>query len=174
MLVERSHLYRVLSVNLATPAKNLYNREIPESSNRFLMAGLFVRRKPPPNKVTRSARMIAYRLVGLQAMIVFVIALGWWIKGMIEGFSVLLGGTASLLPGLFFAHRLFSTTSPQAVKRIMINFYLGEVIKLAFSAVLVIVIVLYIPVSIILFTMGFMGVQFGFWLAPLVIKSDRV
>ncbi|MFW0097499.1 MAG: ATP synthase subunit I, partial [Coxiella endosymbiont of Haemaphysalis qinghaiensis] len=121
------------------------------------MAGLFVRRKPPPNKVTRSARVIAYRLVGLQAMIVFVIALGWWIKGMIEGFSVLLGGTASLLPSLFFAHRLFSTTSPRAVKRIMINFYLGEVIKLAFSAVLVIVIILYIPVSIILFIMGFMG-----------------
>lgn len=131
-------------------------------------------RKPPTHKTTRLARVITYRLVGLQAMIVFFIALGYWIKGMIEGLSVLLGGAASLLPGLFFAHRLFVTTSPRAVKQIMINFYLGEIIKLLFSASLVIVIILYIPVSIMLFVVGFMGVQFGFWLAPLFIKLDRV
>ena len=133
-----------------------------------------MRQKSLPNKTIRSARMIAYRLVGLQAIIVFVIALGWWIKGAIEGLSVLLGGATSLLPSLFFARHLFATTSPRAVRRIMINFYLGEVIKLALSAGLVIVIILYIPVSIMLFIMGFMGVQFGFWLAPLVIKLDRV
>ena len=138
------------------------------------MKGFFVRRKPAPNKATRSARVITYRLVGLQAVIVFVIALGCWIKGMMEGLSVLLGGVASLLPGLFFAYRLFATTSPQTVRRIMINFYLGEIIKLVFSASLVILIILYIPVSIMLFIMGFMGVHFGFWLAPLVIKLDRV
>ncbi|WP_304985663.1 ATP synthase subunit I [Coxiella-like endosymbiont] len=130
--------------------------------------------KSPSNKVTQSARVIAYRIVGLQAMIVVVIALGWWIKGAIENLSVLLGGMACLLPSLYFARRLFATTSPRVVKQSMVNFYLGEVIKLALSAGLVIVIILYIPVSIVPFIMGFVGAQFGFWLAPLVIKLDRV
>lgn len=128
--------------------------------------------KSPPNKARRSARVIAYRLVGLQAIIVVVFALGWWIKGVIEGLSVLLGGMACLLPSLYFARRLFASTSPRVVKQSMVNFYLGEVIKLALSSGLVIVIILYLPVFIVPFIMGFVGAQFGFWLAPLVIKLD--
>lgn len=132
-----------------------------------------MRQKSPLNKVTRSARVIAYRLVGLQAMIVVVVALGWWwIKGVIEGLSVLLGGMACLLPSLYFAHCLFATTSPPVVKQSMVSFYLGEVIKLALSAGMVIVIILYISVSIVPFIMGFVGAQLGFWLAALVVKLD--
>ena len=126
--------------------------------------------KSPPNQATRSVRMI-YQLVGLQTMIVVVVAaLGWWIKGVIEGLSVLLGGSAYLLPNLYFGHHLFAITSSQVVKRLVINFYLGELIKLTLSVGLVIVIILYVPISIMLFVMGFVGAQFGFWLAPLVIK----
>lgn len=131
-----------------------------------------MRQKSPLNKVTRSARVIAYRLVGLQAMIVVVVSLGWWIKGVIEGLSVLLGGMACFLPSLYFAHCLFATTSPRVVKQSMVNFYLGEVIKLVLSAGMVIVIILYISVSIVPFIMGFVGAQLGFWLAALVVKLD--
>lgn len=127
--------------------------------------------KSPPNKEAQAARVTAYRLVGLQAMVIVVVALGWWIKGIIEGLSVLLGGTAYLLPSLYFAHRLFTITSPIIGKRLMVNFYVGELIKLILSVGLVVVIILYIPVPIVPFIMGFVGAQFGFWLAPLVIKS---
>lgn len=130
---------------------------------------MFVRQNSPPTQ----PRIIAYRLVGLQVMMVVFITLGWWMKGAIDALSVLLGGMASLLPSLFFAHRLFSTTSPRAVKQIMVNFYLGEVVKWGLTAVLVIVTIVYIPIFIIPFIMGFVGAQFGFWLAPFV-KLDRV
>lgn len=129
-----------------------------------------IRQQSPLNKETGSFLLMAYRLVGLQAMIVVFIALGWWIKGEIESLSVLLGGIVYLLPNLYFAYCLFDTSSPIKVKRTIVNFYLGEVIKLALSAGLVIIIILYIPVSIVPFIMGLVGTKFGFFLAPLVIK----
>ncbi|WP_309567562.1 ATP synthase subunit I [Coxiella-like endosymbiont] len=134
-----------------------------------------IRQQSPLNKETGSFLLMAYRLAGMQAMIVVFIALGWWIKGEIESLSVLLGGIAYLLPNLYFAYCLFNTSrfdtsSPIKVKQTIVNFYLGEVIKLTLSAGLVIIIILYIPVSIVPFIMGLVGTKFGFFLAPLVIK----
>lgn len=129
-----------------------------------------MRQKSPSDKATQSIRLVAYRLVGLQAIVIIVVALLWWIKGSGGGLSVLLGGMACLLPSLYFACFLFDTTSLQAVKRFMINFYVGELIKLILNAGLVIITILYVPVSIVSFIIGFVGAQFGFWLAPLVIK----
>ncbi|WP_264435763.1 ATP synthase subunit I [Coxiella endosymbiont of Dermacentor marginatus] len=138
-------------------------------SNRFSVTEVFVHQKSPSDKAAQSIRLIAYRLVGLQAIVIVIVAFWWWIKGPGEGLSVLLGGMACLLPSLYFARRLFDTTSLQAVKQLMVNFYIGELIKLILSAGLVIIIILYVPVSIVSFIIGFVGAQFGFWLAPLVI-----
>lgn len=141
-----------------------------EVHNRFSVTEVFVHQKSPSDKAVQSTRLIAYRLVGLQTIVIAVVAFWWWIeKGRGEGLSVLLGGMACLLPSLYFARRLFDTTSLQAVKQLMVNFYIGELIKLILSAGLVIIIVLYVPVSIVSFIIGFVGAQFGFWLAPLVI-----
>ncbi|AML48178.1 ATP synthase F0 subunit I [Coxiella burnetii] len=134
----------------------------------------FVRQKSSGDSATRYARGIAYRFVGLQALVVIIIAAGWWISGATEAFSALLGGAACVIPSFYFARRLFATTSPRAVKWILVAFYLGELVKLALSAGLVVLIVLFIPVAIVPFIVGFVGAQFGFWLAPLLIKLDRV
>ena len=129
-----------------------------------------MRQRSSTDSATSSARLVAYRLVGLQAVVVVVIALCWWIKGATEALSALfLGGAACVLPSLYFARRLFAITSSRAAKRIMINFFLGELIKLALSAVLVVLVIVFIPVAIVPFVVGFVGAQFGFWLAPLGI-----
>lgn len=141
---------------------------------RARWAGVFVRQKSSTDSATRSARLIAYRLVGLQALVVGIIALAWLISGAIEAVSALLGGAASVLPSFYFARRLFATTSPRAIKRIMVNFFLGELAKLALSAGLVILIIVFIPVAIVPFIVGFVGAQFGFWLAPVLIKLEKV
>lgn len=137
------------------------------------MAGvLLVRRKALNDHPTRSARKIAYRLVSLQALIVVVVAFLWLISGVKDSLSVLLGGVACVLPSVYFARRLFSTTSARAAKKIVRAFYVGELFKLALSAGLVVIITLLVPVSIVPFIVGFVGAQFGFWLAPMFIKLD--
>ena len=135
---------------------------------------VFVRQKSSGDSATRYARSIAYSFVGLQALVVIIIAAGWWISGAKEAFSALLGGAACVIPSFYFARRLFSTTSPRAVKRILVAFYLGELLKLALSAALIVLIVFFIPVAIVPLIVGFVGAQFGFWFAPLLIKLNRV
>jgi ATP synthase protein I len=130
--------------------------------------------KNPTDPATRSARAIAYRLVGLQALVVIAIALGWEISGSTAAFSALLGGAACVLPSFFFARYLFSTTSARAAKKIIKAFFLGELVKLAFSAMLLVLILLFIPVSMVPLIVGFAGAQFGFWLAPAFVKLDAV
>lgn len=134
---------------------------------------MFYAQKSSIDSATRSIRLITYRLIRLQAVVVIVIALYWWIQGATEGLSALLGGAACVLPNLYFAWYLFSITRSRAAKRIIINFFLGELIKLVLSSVLVILIIVFIPVSIVPFIVGFVGAQFGFLFAPLKILGSR-
>lgn len=133
-----------------------------------------MRQESVKNSATLFARQTAYRLVGLQALVVLLIAAGWLFGGLREALSALLGGAACVLPSLYFARRFFATTSAREAKQIIKAFYLGEVIKLALSAILVVLIVMFIPVVILPFITGFVGAQFGFWLAPMVTKTDAI
>lgn len=126
------------------------------------------------NKPTRSARRIAYRLVGLQAAVVVVIALCWSVEGFFGVSSSLLGGLACVLPSLYFARRFFATTSAREPKKIIKYFYLGEITKLVFTILLVLLIILFIPVAIAPFITGFVGAQLGFWLAPILMKLGGI
>ena len=133
-----------------------------------------MRQESVKSSATLLARHTAYRLVGLQALVVVFIAAGWLFGGLREALSALLGGAACVLPSLYFARRLFATTSARDAKKIVKAFYLGEIVKLALSAVLVVLIVMFIPVVILPLITGFIGAQLGFWLAPLVTKTDAI
>ncbi|QHG92214.1 F0F1 ATP synthase subunit I [Coxiella endosymbiont of Amblyomma sculptum] len=123
--------------------------------------------------MTRFSCTAVYQLVGLQTVVVVVVFLGWWIVGLMKGISVLLGGMAYLLPGLYFAHHLFGivNSSKAEGKQIVIGFYIGELIKFVLSIVLIIIILLCIPISVVPFSMGYVAAQFGLWLAPFIIKN---
>jgi ATP synthase protein I len=110
--------------------------------------------------------------VGLQALVVAAIALGFGVSSWARAFSALLGGAACVLPGFYFARHLFATVHARAAKKIIKVFFLGEIIKLALSAGLIVLILLLVPVSLVPLIVGFAGAQFGFWLAPAVIKID--
>lgn len=131
-----------------------------------------VRQGVVKNSMSRTTRSVAYRLVGVQAVIVLIIAMLWLIGGVTEAWSALLGGTACVLPSLYFARRFFASADSMAARRILTAFYLGELVKLALSAGLVAVIILFVPVSIAPFMVGFVGAQFGFWLGPAIVKLD--
>lgn len=133
-----------------------------------------MRQKSVKNSATLSARQTAYRLVGLQAVVVLVIAACWLLGGMLEALSALLGGAACVIPSLYFARRLFATTNAREAKKIIRAFYLGELVKLGLSVVMLVLIIMFIRVTIVPFITGFIGAQFGFWLAPMMIKLDAI
>ena len=141
---------------------------------RNFLRGDFLHQKITENVATRSARTIAYRLVGLQAAVVVIVALCWSMEGIFGILSALLGGGACVLPSFYFAKRFFATTSARATKKIIRTFYLGEMVKLVFTAVLVVLIILFIHVAIAPFITGFVGAQLGFWLAPMLTKIGGI
>lgn len=130
--------------------------------------------KSVKNSAALSARHTAYQLVGMQAFMVMIIATGWLLGGLLEAMSALLGGAACVVPSFYFARRLFATTSARDAKKIVKAFYLGEMVKLGLSAVMVVLIIMFIHVTIIPFITGFVGAQFGFWLAPMITKNDVI
>ncbi|WP_052246296.1 ATP synthase subunit I [Coxiella endosymbiont of Amblyomma americanum] len=125
------------------------------------------------NEKTKGFCVIVYQLAGLQTIAAIIIVLGWWwIRGLMEGLSVFLGGITCLLPNLCFAYRLFDIINTKVGKRIAINFfYIEGLIKFALSASLVIMAILCTPISIKPFIIGYIGSQLGLWFVPLMIKS---
>jgi ATP synthase protein I len=115
------------------------------------------------------ARSKASKIVMAQIAIVVIFALiAWGAYSAETALSVILGGLACVLPSAYFARRFFFSTDARAAKQIIRSFYIGEMIKLLLTGILVIVFVRYFPVSLLPFFVGFAGAQFGFWLAPML------
>lgn len=119
-------------------------------------------RKQMYNHIARTALVIA--TTGI------VVAL---IKGLELAESILLGGTAWLLPNLYFARQVFIEMRPQQVKRIIRNFYRAEITKLFVSALLLTAVIRFWAASIGFVLMGYVLAQVAFWLIVLVSELKK-
>src|SRR3989344_4487738 len=112
-------------------------------------------------------RREAYRLVGMQCLVFCGIGIYWLIKSdFYNASSVLLGGMCCVLPNLYFARRFFRRVGAKFAKEIVKAFYWGEVIKFIWTGSLVILVLKCVSVNMLPFMTGFIGAQFGVWLAP--------
>lgn len=110
----------------------------------------------------------AYRIVLLQlAGVVLIALLALFLQGKTSGFSVLMGGLAYCLPNLIFVWRVFRFVGASQMVQFMAAFFIGEMLKLAFSAILFLVIVKYLPVSLLSELVGFVGAIVSFWIVCL-------
>src|SRR5437016_1408902 len=118
-----------------------------------------------PTKTLKSiVQNEAYHLVFLQLSGVVLLALiALIIRGKSIGFSVLMGGLAYGLPNLFFVWRVFRYVGAQQMDKFIAAFFLGEMLKLVLSAILFLVIVKYLPVSLLSELIGFIGAIVSFW-----------
>lgn len=108
----------------------------------------------------------AYRIVYFQLICVVLIAgIVLVFGGKTAGFSVLCGGLAYGLPNLVFVWRVFRYAGAQQMVQFMAAFYFGEMLKLIISAILVLIIVKYLPVSLLSVLVGFIGAIVSFWIA---------
>jgi len=119
----------------------------------------------------------AYHLVVLQLFGVILLAvIALLIKGKISGFSVFAGGMAYGLPNLVFVWRVFRYSGAQQMTQFMVAFFIGEMVKLFLSAILFIVIVKYLPVSLLSVLVGFIGAIISFWIVCMwhFSRQDRL
>ena len=107
----------------------------------------------------------AYRLVFLQlACVVLLAIIALLFSGMISGFSVLAGGLAYGLANLIFVWRVFRFAGAQQMNQFVAAFFIGEMAKLFVSAILFLMIVKYLPVSLLSVLVGFVGAIVSFWI----------
>lgn len=107
----------------------------------------------------------AYRIVFLQLAGVLVLSILASITSSISsGYSVFAGGMAYGLPNLFFVWRVFRYAGAQQMTQFMAAFMLGEAIKLILSGILFLLIVKYLPVSLLSVLIGFIGAIVSFWI----------
>ncbi|RDI46557.1 ATP synthase subunit I [Aquicella lusitana] len=107
----------------------------------------------------------AYQIVFWQLAGVIALALlALLIRGATSGFSVLMGGMAYGLPNLLFVWRVFRFSGAHQMAQFLAAFFMGEMMKLVLSAILFLVIVKYLPVSLLSTLVGFIGAIVSFWI----------
>jgi ATP synthase protein I len=116
----------------------------------------------------------AYRIVFVQLIGVILLSIiALIINGTTSGFSVLMGGLSYCLPNLVFVWRVFRYTGAAQMMQFLAAFCIGEMIKLIFSAVLFLLIVNYLPVSLLSELIGFIGAIVAFWIACMWLFSKK-
>ncbi len=117
----------------------------------------------------------AYHIVFLQlAGVVVLASLALIFHGVTSGFSVLMGGLAYVIPNLIFVWRVFRFVGARQMTLFMAAFFYGEAMKLILSAILFLVIVKYLPVSLLSVLVGYIGAIVAFWIVCLWHFSRKV
>lgn len=123
------------------------------------------------NKVQHQAyKLVLWQLIG----VAILAAAGLLIKGTTSGFSILMGGIAYGLPNLIFVWRVFRYSRAHEMVKFMAAFFFGEMLKLFISAILFLLIVKYLPVSLLSVLVGFAGAIVSFWIVCVRHFSQQV
>lgn len=121
-----------------------------------------------PRSALENVRKVAYGWLIIQVIVTVIISLLLFlIHGIHTALSALLGGLICVLPNLMFACILFwrSSFNPKSTIKAL---YIGELIKLSLTGLLFILVIKLLSVNIIGLFLGFIGAQFGFWIAPFI------
>lgn len=121
--------------------------------------------------VLHTLRNAAYRLVAIPASVIIIISLIVLIFADTKfAYSIGLGGCVWILPNFYFAYMLFHRIETQAKKFVSV-FYRTELLKLALSTFLFIVIVKWLPVMLSAIFIGYFVALITFWVtAAFILK----
>lgn len=78
--------------------------------------------------------------------------------------SILAGGLAYCLPNLLFVWRVFRYAGARQMNQFMAAFFVGEMFKLFLSGILFLLVVKYLPVSLLSVLVGFGAAIVLFWI----------
>jgi len=114
------------------------------------------------------------RLVLIQSLLILLVSGIFLVVGTGQAASAaLIGGFVHITPCYFYARRLFSDVSARAVGKIIITFYVGEILKLAVSVGLFIGLYLAYHLPLLPYFVGYIVATLSFCVAPMVLMSNR-
>jgi ATP synthase protein I len=117
----------------------------------------------------RATRKIVYRWITLQILAVIVISLLFFLwQGIAFASSVLVGGVSCIVPNGLFALCWFAWFRVSAVRRLVVVFYFGELLKLFLMGVLFVLAQKLLSMDVLGALIGFITAQVAFWIAPLL------
>jgi ATP synthase protein I len=122
---------------------------------------------------------VGYRLIIAQLILLSVVA-GFFIAAddRLGFISVLLGGSAWIIPSLYFVHKLFKARTNWNAQALLKAFLMGEGIKFLLSIGLIISIVLFVTIKTWAFLCGYIAViaaslLMPFWYIGIKVKHDN-
>lgn len=117
------------------------------------------------NPLKKIIQRQAFAIVFWQLICVIALTLiAFILFNSIIAFSVLAGGLSYGIGNLIFVWRVFRYAGAQEMNQFAFAFMAGEALKLILSAILFLVIVKYLPVSLLSVLIGFIGAIVSFWL----------
>lgn len=120
-----------------------------------------------------TVRQAAFRIVGGQVlMTVFLAAacLGW---GTPEwAYSAAVGGLICIIPGAYLAARMFRGGQDRTPVHVLWSFYLNELVKIALTAVMFAVAILYLELNLLVMLLAYGAATTVYW-AALVTSDGR-
>jgi ATP synthase protein I len=129
--------------------------------------------------ILNSVKKRAYRLIAVQAVTAMVASLvSLFFGGWHYAEALLIGAAVYIIPGVCYAAQLFANLSSHALKRIMMIFYFGEILKLLVSVCAFVLIFKMMTLPLIPYFLGYLIAAVSFCVAPLFIlpvpNSTRV
>lgn len=108
----------------------------------------------------------AYQLVLIQLLgVLLAAAMATLFISVHAAIGIILGGCAYVLTNLIFVWRVFRHVGAREMTRFVTAFFFGEMSKMVLSAILILLIVKYLPVSLLSVLIGLMIAIVSFWVA---------
>ncbi len=115
-----------------------------------------------------SYRLTAIRILISQVLVTGVVALGLYVWfGPREALSALTGGMICVLSGAYLAQAMFRGKPDRSPALLVRAFYVGEAIKLALTALMFLVAIVYMDVDILIVILTYMATLSMYWFALL-------
>jgi ATP synthase protein I len=115
-------------------------------------------------------RKKAYLMIYLQIIIILLIAIFYFIfKGKSDFLFALVGGICWLLPSFYFTRKLFIMPGNKSAIYIVKNFYLGEIVKLVFSGILIVLSFKFLHVDAVPFLVAYFAAVLSIGIYPIIL-----
>jgi ATP synthase protein I len=112
-------------------------------------------------------RQKALLTIYLQLIVILVFAMIWFfIKGLSGSVSAILGGIAWTIPNFYFIRKIFKASNGRTLHDVAKDFYLGEVIKLLMSGILIVLFVKMFAIVLPPFLSTYIGVVMTSFFMP--------
>lgn len=99
--------------------------------------------------------------------------LAWFLKDKYVAGSLLIGGSACLLPNIYLYHRVFRHFGAKNAHKMIKALYLGEVVKLILTGLLFAVGLSIVWIKPLYLFVGYLFAQIIFWVAPVAWGFTR-